>query len=139
MERARAQCVNLRERAREENRYPDLSMINRTEKALDQFIVDAGTLALDVEARRELTSNFAATARATRDRSLVRIGTAIAAVLTECSQEAKGAWSYLDIARRITARLSALIGEGSSLNYGSFMEIYIYSTLSSGQMKRHGL
>jgi hypothetical protein len=112
MERARVQCVNLSERVDAENRYPDLSIINRTEKALDQVIVDAGTLALDVEARRELASNFAATAGVTRDRSLVRIGTAIAAVLTECSQEAKGAWSHLDMARRIAARLAALIGEG---------------------------
>jgi hypothetical protein len=113
LERARAQCVNLSERAQEENRYPELSVINRTEKPLEQFVVDAGTLSLDVDARRELTSNFAATAHVTRDRSLVRIGTEIAAVLTEASQQARGAWSYLDMARKIAVRLAALIGEGN--------------------------
>jgi hypothetical protein len=112
MERARARCVNLLKQIGEEGKNLGLSTINKIETGLDQVVVDAGRLALDIEARQELASKLAASARVTKDRRLARIGTGLAAVLTTCSQYAKSAWSQVDIARRIAARLAALIGEG---------------------------
>src|SRR5579863_6309545 len=110
MKRANKECQHMVAPVLVREQYPSTDALNDTEKALQQVVVDAGGLALDLEAPCELASKLADTARVAKDRSLVRAGADLAVVLTGCRENAKGAWSSLNQARGITAWLAAVHG-----------------------------
>lgn len=116
MKRANQECQDMATPVLAgDNWRPRTDALRNTEKALQQVVVDAGGLALDLEGPCELASKLADTARVAGDRSLVRAGTELAAALTKCRESAKGTWSAVSKAREVAAWLATLTGEGRLL------------------------
>lgn len=106
-ERVHKQCWNLFAYVRTKEKYPGIRVVNNTEAALQQAVVDAGGLAIDLEAPCELASKLTATARIAEERRLMETGLELADILVRCYESAKGAWSTLNEARSLAAWLAA--------------------------------
>lgn len=122
MKRANKECQNMVTPVlARKQQYPSYYALEDTEKALQQVVVDAGGITLDLEGPCELASKLAATARVAKDRSLVRAGTELAAILTGCRESARTTWSSLNDARAVTAWLAAM-GGGIFLEPGKIQD-----------------